>query len=66
MKRVRIDRVKLGIEMLKKEMTQAELAELTGVSRATICYIRNGKSCSKEVADKIAEVLKVKLENIME
>ena len=63
---IRIDRIKLGIEMLKQDISQKELAELTGVSRATINYIRSGKSCSKEVADKIAKALKVKLENIME
>lgn len=66
MKRIRIDRIKLGTEMLKQDMTQSELAEKTGVSRATICYIKNGKSCSDEVANKIADALGVELKKIIE
>lgn len=46
---MRIDRVKLVAELARQDMTQKKLAELAGVSRATINYIKGGKSCSDEV-----------------
>jgi DNA-binding XRE family transcriptional regulator len=63
---MRIDRVKLVTELAKRDMTQKRLAELSGVSRATINYIRGGKSCSDEVGQKIADALGVKVERIIE
>lgn len=63
---MRIDRIKLVTELAKRDMTQKRLAELSGVSRATINSIRGGKSCSDEVGQKIADALEVKLEKIME
>lgn len=56
---MRIDRVKLVTEMAKRDMTQACLADLAGTSRATINYIRTGKSCTDEVGQKIAKALGV-------
>ncbi len=56
---MRIDRVKLVTEMAKRDMTQACLADLAGTSRATINYIRAGKSCTDEVGQKIAKALGV-------
>jgi Predicted transcriptional regulators len=47
-------------------MTQTRLAELSGVSKATISYIKCGKSCSNEVGQKIAEALGVAVEEILE
>lgn len=43
---MRIDRIKLITELAKRDMTQAKLAELSGVSRATINYVKSGKSCT--------------------
>mgnify|MGYP002513009422 CR=1 FL=1 len=63
---MRIDRIKLVTELAKRDMTQKRLAELSGVSRQTITYIRGGKSCSDEVGQKIADALEIKLEKIME
>lgn len=63
---MRIDRIKLVTELAKRDMTQKRLAELSGVSRATINSIRGGKSCSDEVWQKIADALGVKAEEIME
>lgn len=65
-KAVRIDRVKLVTELTKRDMTQNKLAELAGVSRATINYIKAGKSCSDEVGRKIADALSVKIETLLE
>lgn len=50
----------------KKGMTQEELAEKSGVSRATICSIENGKNkgVSASTLTKLAEALGVKTEKI--
>lgn len=63
---MRIDRIKLVIELAKRDMTQKRLAELSGVSRQTITYIRGGKSCTDEVGQKIAKALGVDIAKIME
>lgn len=63
---MRIDRVKLITELAKREMTQKRLAELSGVSRATINYVRAGKSCTDEVGQKIAKALGVYVTEIIE
>lgn len=63
---MRIDRVKLITEMARKDMTQLRLVELSGVSRATISGIQNGRSCSSKSAVKIADALNVPLETLLE
>lgn len=63
---MRIDRIKLVTELARREMTQKKLAELAGISRATVNYIRCGKTCSDEVGKRIAEALGVNLTDIME
>ncbi len=56
---MRIDRIKLVAELTRQDMTQAKLAKLAGISRATVNYIKSGKSCSDEVGNKIANALGV-------
>lgn len=63
---MRIDRVKLVTEMAKQDITQLKLAELSGVSRATLSGIQNGRSCSSRSSVKIADALKVPLETLLE
>lgn len=63
---MRINRIKLVTEMAHQDMTQLRLAELTGMSRATISGIQNGRSCSSRSAVKIADALKVPLETLLE
>lgn len=63
---LRIDRIKLITEMARQDMTQLRLVELSGVSRATISGIQNGRSCSSRSAVKIADALKVPLETLLE
>lgn len=58
---MRIDRIKFVSEMMKRDLTQCKLAEMSGVSRVTIGYIKAGKSCSDEVGQKLAKALGVKL-----
>lgn len=54
---IRIDRVAMIAEMARRDINCNKLVELTGVSRVTVTSVRNGKSCSKETADKLASVL---------
>ena len=63
---MRIDRIKLVAELTRRDMTQSKLAELAGVSRATINYIIGGKSCSDEVGIKIAGALGIPVDKLIE
>lgn len=63
---MRINRIKLVTELTRRDMTQKRLAELSGVSRATINYIRAGKSCTDEVGQKIAQALGVTTKELIE
>lgn len=54
---VPMNRVAIITEMAQRHMTCNQLVELSGVSRVTITAVRNGKSCSRETADKLAAVL---------
>ena len=66
MNRIRIDRIKFVTELERRNMTQTRLAELSGISKATISYIKCGKSCSNEVGQKIAKALNVDVTEILE
>lgn len=55
--RARIDRVELAAALARKDLNVMRLAELAGVSRNTVTAVKNGKSCSKETADKLVAVL---------
>lgn len=63
---MRIDRIKLTTELVRRDMTQKKLAELAGISRATVNYIKAGKSCSEEIGQKIARALKIDVTEILE
>ena len=63
---MRIDRIKHTTELVRREMTQKKLAELAGISRATVNYIKAGKSCSEEIGQKIARALKIDVTEILE
>lgn len=63
---MRINRIKLVAELAKRDMTQTRLAELAGVSRATVNYIKAGKSCTDEVGKKIADALQIPVEKLIE
>lgn len=66
MRIVRIDRVKLVSELTKRDMTQKELAERSGISRITINGIKGGRSCTEETGNKIAVALGVPIEKLLE
>lgn len=65
-KKMRIDRVKLVSELIRQDMTQKELAEKAGVSRVTLSYIKCGKNCCDETAEKLAGALGVPVEKLIE
>ena len=54
---MKINVFKIKIKMEEKVLTIKKLAELSGVSRQTISCIISGKSCTPQVAYKIATVL---------
>lgn len=54
---MRIDRERLTVAMMRRDMTQKRLSELSGVSRMTITAVKGGKSCSADTAEKLAAVL---------
>lgn len=62
---MRIDRVKFAAAMAKSDTTAVKLAEKTGLRRGTISNIKQGRSCSDETAQKIADGLGVKLESLL-
>lgn len=54
---MRIDRVKFVTALARADLNVKQLAELSGVSRVTISSIKAGKSCSRDTANKLAQVL---------
>ena len=61
-----IDTYKLRIELMKKNITQQQLAEMCGLSLATISNTVRGRSCGKKAVFKISQALGVKLKDLME
>lgn len=66
MRRVSIDKMKFKILLIKKEITQVEVAGISGISRTTINSIASGKTCSLETGQKIADALKIDLKDILQ
>lgn len=63
---MRIDRIKLTAELVRRDMTQTALAEKSGISRVTITGIKAGRSCSEDTAKKLAAALNMPLEKLLE
>lgn len=63
---MRIDRKKLVCAMMDADLNTKQLAEKAGVSRATACSIKNGRSCNYDTAVKLANVLGVPVEKLIE
>lgn len=54
---MRINRVMFAAEQARKELTICEIAEKAGLSRGTVTAVKNGKSCSRQTAEKLISVL---------
>lgn len=63
--RIRIDRVSFAAALARRDVCVKRLAELSGLSRGTITAVKNGKSCSKDTAAKLAQGLGVPVQDIV-
>ncbi len=63
---VKINSDKMVLAMARKQYNCAVLAKVSGVSRATISYIRNGKTCKPDIAGKLAVALEMSVEELIE
>ena len=63
---MRINQIKLGVLLAKRNWTYQKLAKESKVCRQTLSYIKNGKSCSFLTAVKIAEALGVEVTDLLE
>jgi len=63
---MRIDRIKLATELVRREWRDNRLVEMSGVSRATISAVKGGKTISHNTANKIAKALNVDPAEIIE
>ena len=63
---MRIDRVKLIAEMARQDMKAIRLAEITGITKATITSIRSGKACYDDTGHRIAAALGVDINTLIE
>lgn len=61
---MKLSEKKLRVTAYDKGMTQSDIAVACELSRGTINGIFNGRTCSQETAEKIAEVLEVPIEKI--
>ena len=63
---MRISKLKLNVAMANMRLNFTELSKKSGVSRTTLSYINNGKSCRTDVALKIAAALGVEFRDLLE
>lgn len=63
---MKISKSKLSILMAQNNINFIRLAESSGVSRTTLSYINNGKSCRPEVVSKIANALNTNITELIE
>lgn len=63
---MRIDRIKLVTEITRAEIKIYELAEKSGLTRATVSAVKGGKSCKEETAEKLAAGLGIPLSDLLE
>lgn len=63
---IRIDKIKLCVEMAKNDFSGKELSKRSGVSVMTISYIKNGKTCSVSTGAKLATALGVDISDLVQ
>lgn len=62
----KIDEIKFAVIMAKKKINTKKLAEIAGISRQTISYIRSGKRCTVDVLAKLSVALETAPEELLE
>ena len=65
-KNVRLNQLKVSLQMAKLEINQATLAARAGISRQTMSAVMNGRNCRPELLGKISKALDVEPEEIIE
>ena len=63
---MRVNRIKLIALMAEKEINTIELANSSGLARATISAVRGGKTCTFDTALKISKALNVTVTDLIE
>lgn len=63
---MKLDKAKFMYEVSRSGLSLGEVAELAGLSRATVSYAKNGKSCTEDTVMRIAEALGVAPERIID
>lgn len=66
MKNIRVDSMLMRAEMARNRLTNDKLKEISGISKATISAVKNGKSCSYNTAAKIAKALNIDVMELIE
>lgn len=61
---MKLDKARFMYEISRRDLTLGEVAELAGLSKATVSYAKNGKSCTEDTVRRIAEALNVEPERI--
>jgi putative transcriptional regulator len=62
---MRINRIVLITELVKRDMRDKQLVELSGISRATLSAVKGGKTIAPSTAQKIAAALNVPFEKLI-
>mgnify|MGYP000050502617 FL=1 len=65
-KAIIVDRVKVVVEMTRRDMTCEELAQKAGVGRAAIWKMRKGQAVWRTTAQHVARALGVSVESLLE
>lgn len=63
---MKLNKLKLALAMDNKGYNFKLLSKNCGVSRTTLSYLNNGKTCKPEILFKIAKALDVKAEELIE
>lgn len=63
---VHINNAIMRAEMARNRLTNDKLKIITGISKATISAVKNGKTCSISTATKIAKALNLDVMELIE
>lgn len=61
---MKLDQIKTFAKLKEKGMTQEEVSRKAGISRATMSFAFNGKSCREDTVKAIAKAMECRVEEI--